>query len=445
MKIVLPSGIRSRFHIRRYDMGKIVIDGKEVKKLSFLEILKRVGPGIILTGVVIGPGNITTSAMLGADYGYRMIWLIIPIAFMGITFMLTTYRIGMLSGMPIIHAIRHFYGKAAAGFVGIATFLSCFFFTLGNVTGTGTGMNLIFGINWKLGSVIMLAVLAYCYFSKGVYSKVEKGILLCILAMILAFYATLISAGGPDWGEMGYGLTHWGFATGSFATALGYISTNAAVTSGIYGTYLGAEKKWKKEDLFNGAMLADAIAHVVSVILISGAVVLVGAIVLFPQGISITAPQQLADLLVPFMGNAAKYMMGIALVGAGFSSLLGNTQRGMVLLNAGFDKEVELESKSIQWGCMICIVIACVICFAYGGSPTQLIYIANVATAIATPVGGFFITRMIFRKDIFEGYPTPKLLKVCMLISYVFVLIMTFFALKNSVPALINSILSLFS
>ena len=120
-------------------MGKVIVDGKEVKKLTFLEILKRVGPGIILTGVVIGPGNITTSAMLGANYGYKMIWLIVPIAFMGITFMLTTYRIGMLTGMPIIHAIRHYYGKAAAAFVGIATFLACFFFTLGNVTGTGTG------------------------------------------------------------------------------------------------------------------------------------------------------------------------------------------------------------------------------------------------------------------------------------------------------------------
>ena len=50
-------------------MSKITIEGKEVKKLSFLEIIKRIGPGIILTGVVIGPGNITTSAMLGADYG----------------------------------------------------------------------------------------------------------------------------------------------------------------------------------------------------------------------------------------------------------------------------------------------------------------------------------------------------------------------------------------
>ena len=44
-------------------------DPKSVKKLTAMEILKRVGPGIIMTGIVIGPGNITTSAMLGANYG----------------------------------------------------------------------------------------------------------------------------------------------------------------------------------------------------------------------------------------------------------------------------------------------------------------------------------------------------------------------------------------
>lgn len=107
-------------------------------------------------------------------------------------------------------------------------------------------MNLLFNIDWKLGAIIMLAVLAWCYFTKGVYSKVEKGITLCILAMIVAFYAALIRAGGPDWGELGYGMTHWTIAEGSLATALAYISTNASVTAGIYGTYLGKEKKWKK-------------------------------------------------------------------------------------------------------------------------------------------------------------------------------------------------------
>lgn len=50
---------------------------QDVKKLTFKELLKKVGPGIILTGIVIGPGNITTSAMMGANYGYQMMWLLI--------------------------------------------------------------------------------------------------------------------------------------------------------------------------------------------------------------------------------------------------------------------------------------------------------------------------------------------------------------------------------
>ncbi|PXV87754.1 Mn2+/Fe2+ NRAMP family transporter [Lachnotalea glycerini] len=430
--------------INSISTGQETFDPSKVKKLTFLQILKRIGPGIILTGVVIGPGNITTSAMLGADYGYRMIWLIIPIFFMGITFMLTTYRISMLTGMPILHAIRHYYGKAASGFVGVALFLACLFFTLGNVTGTGAGMNLIFGIDWKIGALVMLVILFYCYFSKGVYSKVEKGILVCILGMILAFYATLVASGGPDFGEIGKGLTHWTLPEGSLTAALAYISTNAAVTAGIYGTYLGAEKKWKKEDLFNGAMLADAIAHIITVILISGSIILVGAIVLHPQGISIKAPAQLGELLVPFLGNAAKYVMGVALLGAGFSSLLGNTQRGMVLLSAGFNKEVGLESKTIRWGCVVCLVAACAICFSYGGSPTQLIFLANVATAIATPVAGLFIVLMIWKSEVNDGMKPPRLLQICMTVSYLFALVMTASALSNYVPKLITSITSLF-
>ena len=422
------------------NVEEAAFDPSKVKKLSFLEILKRIGPGIILTGVVIGPGNITTSAMIGANYGYNLIWLIIPILFMGVTFMLTSYRISMLTGMPILHAIRHYYGGVASGFCGVALFLSCLFFTLGNVSGTGAGMNLIFGINWKLGALIMLAVLMVLYFSKGVYSKVEKGIMICIVGMIVAFYATLVATGGPSWGEVGQGLTHWNIPEGSMTTALAYISTNAAVTAGIYGTYLGNEKKWKKEDLFNGAMKWDAIAHVVSVILISGAIMLVGAIVLHPQGIAIKATAQLAELLVPFLGGAAKYVMGIALLGAGFSSLLGNTQRGMVLLSAGFNKEVSLESVIIRWGCVASLAFACIICFVYGGSPTQLIFIANIATSIATPVAGFFIMLMFWKTEVQGGLRAPRVLQVCMTVSYCFTLVMTVSALTNYIPKLIASL-----
>ena len=282
--------------------------GEGVKRLPLGQLLKRIGPGLIATGIVIGPGAVTTAAMLGANYGYALIWLMFPIIFMGITFVMTT--------------------------------------------------------NWL------------------------------------------------------------------------------AITTGIYNTYLGKEKKWKTDDLFNGVMLTDALVHMISVVLISGAIILVGAVVLHPQGLSIKAPAQLAQMLEPIMGPVAKYIMGFALLGAGFSSLLANTQRGMVLLGAGIEKEFGLESKFIRYGCLACLAFAMVICYSFNGSPTQLILIANIATSIATPVGGLFVLLLIWRKDVNEGYKAPTALRICMTISYVFVLIMTVSAFQKTI---IPGIMKLFA
>ncbi len=403
--------------------------GSDIKRLPLKDLVKRIGPGLIATGIVIGPGAITTAAMLGANYGYALLWIMMPIIFMGITFMMTTNRLAIMTGMPTIHAIRKYYGPIASGVVSVATFAACLFFTMGNISGTGAGLNLITGLNWKVGSAIMLAVIVYCYFTKNVYSKVEKVITVCILGMIVSFYATLIGVGGPDWSQFGKGVVGFALPAGSLTTALAFVSTNASVTTGVYNTYLGKEKKWKKEDLFNGVMFTDALVHILSVVLISGAIILVGAIVLNPTGQKIKAPAQLAEMLVPIMGNAARYIMGIALLGAGFSSLLGNTQRGMVLLGAGFNRDISLESKFVRIGCILCLAFGAVVCYSYGGSPTQLIFLANLGTSVSTPVAGLFITLLIWRKDVNEGYKTPTALRICMTISYVFVLIMTVSAL----------------
>ncbi|MEA3285724.1 MAG: divalent metal cation transporter [Synergistota bacterium] len=408
--------------------------------LSFLEIIRRVGPGIVLTGVVIGPGAITMASMLGAQYGYSLLWLLIPIAFMGITFMLASYRISLTTGMPIIHAIRHYYGDSAAKFVGAATFLACTFFTMGNISGTGAGMNLLFGLDWKLGSLIMMSLMVYCYFSKNVYSKIEKIVSVCILGMICAFYATLFGTRGFSPAYAVHGLTHWAFPAGSLVMALAFISTNASIMTGIYGTYLGNEKKWKRADLSNGVMLADASAHVIGVVLIDAAIILVGAIVLHPAGKTLTHPAQMADMLIPIMGDFARFVMGIALLGAAFSSLLGNTQRTVVLLNAGFDKPTGLDDKNIRWESLVVLLVAALICYGYGGSPVQLIYLSNVATAIATPVAGLFICMILWRSDVAPEMAPPRFLRVSMGISYCFCLVLTAFALINVVPKFVNSL-----
>ena len=92
-------------------------------------------------------------------------------------------------------------------------------------------------------------------------------------------------------------------------------------------------------------------------------------------------------------------MMGIAIISACFSSLLGNTKRGVVLFQAGLDKETALDSRVVKYFCFTCLFIASVICFAYGGSPIYLIFLANVTTSVATPVAGLFMVLILQKKN----------------------------------------------
>ena len=110
--------------------------------------------------------------------------------------MLVTYRLSVFTGMPMLHSIRHYYGKAASGLVGGALFLACMFFTIGNISGLGAGMHLLFGIDWKLGALIVMAFVLFCYFSKDVYSKVEKCAMIALCFMTVAFLIVLVKAGG---------------------------------------------------------------------------------------------------------------------------------------------------------------------------------------------------------------------------------------------------------
>lgn len=416
-------------------------DPSTVTRLPITELLRRMGPGFILAGIQLGPGSLTTSAMLGGDYGYQLLWVLLPVTFMGTTFILVAYRLAMATGMPTIDAIRKYYGNAAATFVGLVTFFACVCFNIGNVAGIGAGMSLIFGIDWKIGAAIVMVFVAFCYFMKGVYGKIEKAVTACIAVMAIAFIVVLVLLGGPDWGGVAAGITQWQFPEGSIVTVLGFLGSSASVLAGMYGSYLGVEKEWKKVDLFNGAMTCDALAQVVGTVVISGVVILVGAIVLNPTGTSINNLADLATMLVPVFGGFANVVMGIAFLAASFAAIMGNTGRCSVFLNAGLNKPTNLDGKNIKITAGCIMVFAMLVAFIYGSSPIQLTYFSNVLTSIGTPTAGFFITRMIWRKDLSRGIKPPRALQICMTVSYIFYTALMLFALYRAVPNFLGSIL----
>jgi Mn2+/Fe2+ NRAMP family transporter len=403
-----------------------VIDESQLKRLPMKELLKRVGPGMILTGVVIGPGSITTAAVLGSTYGYQLMWLLIIIFMMGAAFVLANYRIAMLAGKPVLQVVNEYYGRPVTVIVGISTFLSGAAFTISNFTGTGIGMSLIFPMSWQTGALIWSAVCLLVVFKRGgVYKVLEKAITICVLVMIACFAITVIVSGGPRWGEFGKGFFIPSIPRGALPTTLAFISTSATVTTGLYGTYLGREKKWKKADLFNGAAATDSMAHIFSVTLIAVLMLLTSAIVLHPKGIVVRSPAELAVQLRPVLGGAAPIIMGLSMLGAAFSSLLGTSQRTAVLMLDSIGKPCGLDNLSTKIFTTAVLAFAATVAFIFGRQPIQLVIIAQICTSVATPVTGLFLTLLLFSKKLNKGYKRPTLLIIFMTVSYIFTLVFT--------------------
>lgn len=400
-------------------------EGQKTGRLPLKELVKRIGPGMILTGVIVGPGSITTAAVIGARFGYQLMWLLIVVAVMNVSFVLANYRLSLLTGKPCITVIRENFGAIPAIICGIAAALSGAAWTISNITGTGMGVSLLIPVNWQAGAVIMVIICFVFMFLKGAYKWVERAITVCVLAMLVCFLIAVIASGGPDWSSFFKGLVTPQFPEGSLATALGLVSTSATITAGMYGTYLGKEKNWKLADMSNGIAVTDTASHALSVSLISLLIMMTGAIVLNPQSVVISSPAELANLLRPALGGAAPIVMGVSIIGAAFSSLLGTSQRTAVLALDGIGLPYGLDKPLTKIVGACVILIGLVVALIYGKQPVQLILTAQIATAVATPLSGIFIILALFKKKINGSEKRPAVLLGFVIASYLVALGLT--------------------
>ena len=127
-------------------------------KLTAKDILAKTGPGIIMAAAAVGTGTVTTSAILGARYEYGMIWMVILALFMRGIYMRSAYTAQVVLGMPILDCINKFYGKALCAIAGFVCAFGCVAYEVGNFSGSGISINLLFGLDWKIGGVIMSLV-----------------------------------------------------------------------------------------------------------------------------------------------------------------------------------------------------------------------------------------------------------------------------------------------
>src|ERR1700729_1384133 len=154
-----------------------------------------VGPGLITSNVDNDAGGISTYSQAGAQFGYTLLWSLIPMTIALYVSEEMCARMGVVTGKGLSDLIREEFGFRSTFFVMIAALAVDLGNTVAEFAGVAASMQ-IFGVS-KFISVPLAGLAVWLLVVKGSYRQVEK-IFLVACAFYLSYVVSAVLA-KPDW------------------------------------------------------------------------------------------------------------------------------------------------------------------------------------------------------------------------------------------------------
>jgi NRAMP (natural resistance-associated macrophage protein)-like metal ion transporter len=277
--------------------------------LTYLAIL---GPGMITANAGNDAGGIATFASVGAEFGYQLLWILIPITIsLGIVQEMCA-RMGAVTGKGLADLIRERFGVRWTALVMLSLLIANAGVTVSEFVGIAAATEL-FGIP-RFISVPLAAGLIWWLIVKGSYQRVERAFLL----MSLVFLGYIISAflSKPDWSEVAVGLVKpsFKFEHAFLFTFVAIVGTTISPYMQVFVQSSVVEKGVTTEDY--GKTKVDVWAGTIFAILIVFFIVVSTAATLHKFGIQINSAADAARALSPLAGKYAELLFGVGLFGA---------------------------------------------------------------------------------------------------------------------------------
>jgi Mn2+/Fe2+ NRAMP family transporter len=276
------------------------------KLVVFLMIL---GPGIITGSVDNDAGGITTYSLAGAQYGYGLIWTLIPSFVVLVVIQEMNARMGIVTGKGLADLIRENAGIRITFLI----FLGLIFSGIGNTTtefaGVAGSME-VFGVS-KYISVPIVGILVWLLVVKGTYKTAER--IFLVFSVSLLTYVVSALMGKPEWHEIGKAIIHpqLKLTTNSLAMVIGLVGTTIAPWMQFYMQSSVIEKGLKMKNY--NYTLTDIVVGCVITVVVAFFIMVACASTLYPNHIEINAAKDAALSLRPLAGNLASQVFAFGL------------------------------------------------------------------------------------------------------------------------------------
>jgi len=359
--------------------------------LGAKDILKYLGPGLLVTVGFIDPGNWAANIAAGSEFGYKLLWMVTLSTVMLIILQHNVAHLGIVTGDCLAEAAMRYLnphlGRIILG-TGILAVVST---ALAEILGGAIALQILFAVPLRAGAIIVLLTVLVLLFT-NTYTKLEK--------IIVGFVSVI---GFSFLYELSLTAIEWPAAVKSWVTVS--IPTNSmmiivAVLGAVvmpHNLFLHSEiiqsREWNKEDEDTIArqLKFEFLDTSISMIIgwaINSAMIILAAAVFFKENLHVTELGQAGRLLAPLVGSRASIIFGAALLFSGISSTITAGMAGGTIFAGMFSEPYDLKDAHTRIGVASILSAATILIFLIS-DPFRALLISQMILGMQLPVTVF--------------------------------------------------------
>jgi Mn2+/Fe2+ NRAMP family transporter len=390
-------------------------------------LLAVVGPGLITSNVDNDAGGISTYTQAGAQWGYVLLWSLIPMTIALYVTEEMCARMGVVTGKGLSDLIREEFGFRSTFFVMVVGFFVDLANVVAEFAGVAAAMQ-IFGVS-KYIAVPIAAFLVWILVLRGTYRQVEV-----IFLIACVFYFTYVVSAflaKPDWLEAARHtvIPSFSFSSSYLIMLTGLVGTTIAPWQFFYLQAGFVEKKVGPRQYPQAR--ADVLIGSISCMVIVFFIIVCTAATLYVSGLrNITDAAEAAKALVPLAGKWAGSLFAFGLLNASLfaASILPLSTAHVICEGLGFEAGIDHkfnEAPIFYWLYSALIAIGAGIVLLPHAPLWKILIFSQVGNGIWLPVVVIFILLLVNRRDLMGDYVNSTTFNVVAWVTAIAMIILT--------------------
>lgn len=391
------------------------IDRKDYKAIfGALDILKYIGPGLLVTVGFIDPGNWASNLAAGSNYGYALLWVVTMSTIMLIILQHNVAHLGIATGLCLSEATTIYIKKPYSQILLSTAMLASISTSLAEILGAAIALNMLFQIPIKAGAILSTLFVIIMVFTNS-YKMIEKWIIAFVSVIGLSFLYEL-SLITIDWNTAISNSAIPNFPNGSIILIMSVLGAVVMPHNLFLHSEIIQSRQWnlKEEKIIKKQLSYEYLDTILSMVIgwaINSAMIILAAATFYKSGIQVTELEQAKMLLNPLLGNNAAIVFAVALLFSGIASTITSAMAAGTIFAGLYKEPYDIKDNHSRLGVSISLVTALIIIFLISDPFSGLIF-SQMFLSIQLPFTIFSQVYLTSSYKVMGKYKNSSFLKI---------------------------------